>query len=219
MITINQQSATARRLASHPMITALGDGRAEIFRAPEFVTPQGRRQLISLIERQRRPSTVADANGDKLFRTSETSDMPSSLPVVAEVRSMIAGLLGLPLANAEPLQGQRYGLGGEFKSHHDWFRESSNDFKTFCLDPWGGRRSQRTWTAMVYLDDVPEGGHTLFPLLGIDQKPAAGTMLTWNNLNADGSGNPYTAHHATQVKRGIKNVITLWFRELPWPTS
>lgn len=216
MTNTDNVSPTARRLAAHPMITALGNGKAEIFMAPEFITPPGCAALIELIDRQRRPSTVADPNGDNLFRTSETSDMDSTIPVVHQVRSMIANLLVLPLGNAEPLQGQRYGVGGEFKTHCDWFRPDSDDYQKYCTQPGCG---QRTWTAMAYLDAVEEGGHTLFPHLGVDMKPKAGTLLMWNNLRADGSGNPMTGHHATQVVRGQKNVITLWFREKPWPTA
>lgn len=213
---MNNASPTARRLMAHPMINAIGNGKAEIFVAPDFLTPQGCGALIELIDLQRRPSTVADPNGDHLFRTSETSDMPSDLPVVAQVRSMIAQLLGLPLDNAEPLQGQRYGIGGEFKLHNDWFRPDSADYQKYCVAPGCG---QRTFTAMAYLDDVPAGGHTLFPHLDIDMTPKAGTLLMWNNLNPDGSGNHMTAHHATPVTVGCKNVITLWFRERPWPKA
>lgn len=209
-------SPTARRLAAHPMITPLGNGMAEIFMAPDFITPAGCAQLIGLIERQRQPSTVADPNGDALFRTSETCHMDSAHPAVAQVRTMIAALLGLPIANAEPLQGQRYGIGGEFKRHCDWFRPDSADYQRFCTAPGCG---QRTWTAMGYLDDVEEGGHTLFPVLGVDMRPRAGTLLMWNNLDADGTGNAATAHHATPVTRGVKNVITSWFRQNPWPTA
>lgn len=209
-------SPTARLLSAHTMITALGNGRAEIFMAPAFITPAGCERLVDLIERQRQPSTVADSNGDERFRTSETCHMDSGHPVVSQVRTMIAALLGLPIAHAEPLQGQRYGLGGEFKQHCDWFRPDSPDYDTYCTAPGCG---QRTWTAMAYLDSVEGGGHTLFPLLGIDMEPKAGTLLMWNNLNPDGSGNAATAHHATPVTRGVKNVITSWFREKPWPTA
>lgn len=199
------------RLSRHPMVKRIGNGKGEIFLAPTFLTQDGCERLIGLIDRDRRPSTLADSNGDYKFRTSETCDMRNDNPVVADVRNSICALLGIEPKYAETLQGQRYDVGGEFKLHCDWFRPESDDYVKYCAVA-----GQRTWTAMVYLDDVPEGGHTLFPHLDIDMKPARGNMLLWNNLRPDGSVNPMTGHHATPVIRGRKNVITLWFRERPW---
>lgn len=202
---------TASRLMRHPMIKQVGNGKAEMFIAPNFLTSDGCQRLIALIDRDRRPSTVADPNGDTRFRTSETCDMKSDDPVVADISGSIFGLMGIDAAFAEPVQGQRYDIGGEFKLHCDTFRPGSDDYDRYCRVA-----GQRTWTAMVYLNVPAEGGHTLFPHLDVDMKPQLGTMLMWNNLAPDGSINPMTAHHATPVVRGRKDIITQWFRERHW---
>jgi len=71
--------------------------------------------MIQRIDAQRRPSQITDDIGVAAFRTSETCDLDWHDPVVAEVDGKIAALLGLPLNVSEPLQGQRYARGQEFK--------------------------------------------------------------------------------------------------------
>ena len=51
---------------------------------------------------------------------------------------------------------------------------------------------QRTLTCMIYLNDVESGGETEFTKLGLIIKPKKGTIVIWNNLNEDGTGNEYT---------------------------
>jgi prolyl 4-hydroxylase len=190
------------------MLQALGCGDTAMFKAPQFLMPRACRDLIALIDANNHPSTVADFNGDYAFRTSSTCDMDGKLPVVDTVRTSIAKLLGVPLENTEPLQGQVYDIGQEFKAHNDWFRPDSEDFNTYCSV--GG---QRTWTAMAYLNRVEAGGETLFPQLGLKVVPEPGTLLMWDNMRPDGKPNPRVIHHAKPVLAGRKHVITLWFRE------
>jgi prolyl 4-hydroxylase len=199
------------RLDRHPMVRRVGNGRAAVFIAPEFITAPGRDALCSLIDARRRPSTVADPNGDYAFRTSETCDMDRAHEVVARVQDAICSLLGINPRFAEPLQGQRYGPGQQFKRHGDAFRPGSPDYERYCKTS-----GQRTWTAMVYLDEPEAGGHTVFADLDLDVKPVPGTMLMWHNTLPDGTPDPMTAHQATPVERGVKRIITQWYRERPW---
>lgn len=206
-----QAGSPGARLASHPRIQKVGNGKAEIFIAPDFLTAGGRDQLCALIEAKRRPSTIANSNGDYAFRTSETCDMDRAMPVVAGVQNAICGLLGIDIGHAEPLQGQRYAPGQEFKAHTDYFEPGSKDYDRYC-----SVSGQRTWTAMAYLDEPEAGGHTIFGQLDLDVKPVPGMLLLWNNLLPDGRPNVATMHHATPVERGFKRVITQWFRQRRW---
>ena len=43
---------------------------------------------------------------------------------------------------------------------------------------------QRTWTAMIYLNDVAEGGATWFPTAGIRVAPRAGSSTSCGPLPA-----------------------------------
>ena len=50
-------------------------------------------------------------------------------------------------------------------------------------ESFGGTRMT---TFMIYLNDVPLGGHTIFPQAGISVKPVAGSALYWFNHNSVG---------------------------------
>ena len=41
-------------------------------------------------------------------------------------------------------------------------------------------------------------------------------LVLWNNALPDGTVNDDTLHAATPVERGVKYVITKWFRTRPW---
>ena len=170
--------------------------------------------LVDLIETKRRPSTVNDDLGDKYFRTSETCDMPAELPFVAALDVRISAFLGLDAALGEPMQGQRYDVGQEFKAHTDYFEPLGADFDKFCRDT-----GNRTWTAMLYLNTPEAGGATRFKTIDKTVQPETGKLLCWNNLSADGLPNPWTLHHGMKVRKGVKYVVTKWFRERPWPRS
>ncbi len=166
--------------------------------------------LIERIERQRRPSTIADDTGIASFRTSETCDLDPSDPAVAVVDSKISVLLGLDPSLGELIQGQRYAPGQEFRAHTDTFNPGGYDF--YVHTSHGG---QRTWTAMIYLNEPEEGGATRFKTIGKTIRPEQGKLLAWNNLLADGSPNPATLHQGMKVRRGAKYIVTKWFRERP----
>jgi prolyl 4-hydroxylase len=215
-MTITRDSIAAR-LAAHAGIQRVPTPKAEVFQCRRFVAPDLAADLIASIEADRRPSTIADDNGDAYFRTSETCDLAADLPAVQRIEAMISALSGLDPAYGEPLQGQRYAIGQEFKPHTDYFAPGGRDFERFCA-----ASGNRTWTFMAYLNDVEAGGATRFKLLDKTFQPEAGKLLCWNNRmddgpeGAPGGVNPATLHHGMKVRKGVKYVITKWYRERPW---
>jgi len=185
--------------------------KAELFQVRDFVDAPLRAALIELIDQNRRPSTIADPNGDDYFRTSETCDLEAALEPVQRLEAMLTALSGIDPAYGEPLQGQRYAVGQEFKAHTDYFNRDGADWETYCAVS-----GQRTWTFMVYLNDVDAGGATRFKAVGKTFQPEAGKLVCWNNRRPDGSENPNTLHHGMKVRSGTKYVITKWYRERPW---
>lgn len=198
-------------LSAAPGVQRVPNAKATLFIHKRFLTPEECAQLIEQVELQRRPSTIADANGDDTFRTSETCDLNGDDPTVREMDDRIAALTGLDLAHGEPVQGQRYLVGQEFKAHTDYFEPNGGDFARYC-----SVAGQRTWTVMIYLNDVEAGGATRFKAIDKLIQPEVGKLLAWNNLRADGTPNPATLHHAMKVRAGRKYVVTKWFRERPW---
>jgi prolyl 4-hydroxylase len=182
----------------------------ELFIVRRFLDPETCARLIDRIDAKRRPSTIADDSGIANFRTSETCDLDSVDPLVADVERRIADLLGLALSQGEPLQGQRYAPGQEFQPHTDTFNLGSYDY--YVHTQHGG---QRTWTAMVYLNEPEDGGATRFKKIGKTIQPETGKLLTWNNLTPDEMPNQATLHQGMKVRRGTKYILTKWFRQRP----
>lgn len=209
MITTSDSVTT--RLSGHGGTQRVPSPKAEVFQHKRFVPPALCAELIALIERDRRPSTIADDNGDPTFRTSETCDLAADLPAVQAIEAMITALSGLDPAYGEPLQGQRYDVGQEFKAHTDYFTPGGRDYQKFCA-----LSGNRTWTFMIYLNDVDAGGATRFKVLDKTFQPEPGKLLCWNNRLADGGVNDATLHHGMKVRKGLKYVITKWYREKPW---
>ncbi len=196
---------------AQPGVQRVPSPKAEVFQLRRFAPPDLCTELIALIDRDRRPSTIADDNGDPYFRTSETCDLAADLPAVQRIETMITQLCGINPAYGEPLQGQRYDVGQEFKAHTDYFAPGGVDYARFCT-----LSGQRTWTFMIYLNDVAAGGATRFKLLDKTFQPEAGKLLFWNNRLADRGINPATLHHGMKVRKGVKYVITKWYREKEW---
>ena len=198
----------AAKLASTPGIQRVPTPKLELFILRNFLDAEACAELIERIDEKRRPSEIADDIGIANFRTSETCDLDWRDPIVGAVDRKIAELLGLELGQSEPLQGQRYAPGQEFKPHTDTFEPGGYDFYVHTAG-----RGQRTWTAMIYLNQPEDGGATRFRRIGKTIQPETGKLLAWNNLLPDGRPNPATLHQGMKVRRGTKYIVTKWFRE------
>ena len=77
---IPASESVSARLALAEGIQRLPTPKAELFQQRGFVPPDLCADLIALIDAGRRPSTIADDNGDPYFRTSETCDLAADLP-------------------------------------------------------------------------------------------------------------------------------------------
>ncbi len=211
MMTVNLNSAVATVLRKKGA-QRLPNPKAELFIIRDFIDPTLCSALIGIIDGDLRPSTIADDNGDAGFRTSKTCDLDRSNPVVAALDQRIADQLEIDPVYGEPLQGQKYEVGEEFRDHTDYFEPGGRDYQQYC-----STAGQRTWTAMVYLNEPGAGGATRFRRLDKIIQPDRGKLVVWGNMQADGQVNPFTLHCGMKVRKGAKYVITKWYRELPWP--
>ncbi|WP_294189360.1 2OG-Fe(II) oxygenase [uncultured Sphingomonas sp.] len=201
----------AARLDADPRMTRLPSETIQAYRCLDFLDEATCDHLVALIERQRRPSTLLSDTGKSANRTSDSCDMDRSAPDIRAIDEVIAGALGLDPAHGETMQGQRYAPGQHFRTHHDYFHEGESYWPR--MQASGG---QRTWTAMIYLNEVEEGGATWFPQGGVRAMPRRGMLLAWNNMEADGRPNTRTLHEGMPVVEGVKYIVTKWFREQPW---
>lgn len=199
------------RLAADAAIYRAPSEHAELFAAADFLTTEECAHLIAVIDQVARPSELHDPAGNLHFRTSYSGDVDPTDSFVRMIERRICDLTGLPLAWGETIQGQRYLPGQEFRAHCDWFAPSAGYWPSEQA-----RGGQRSWTAMAYLNQVEAGGATQFCNLGIEIEPQPGALLLWNNALPDGRLNPDVVHAALPVERGVKYVITKWFRTRDW---
>ena len=189
----------------------LATDTVQFYHRTDFLSAAECAALVRMIDTNRRPSTLMSEYADPDYRTSESCDMDRYSPDVRPIDERIAHFLGIPPENGETMQGQRYAPGQQFRAHHDYFHEAKPYWP--AMKKSGG---QRTWTAMIYLNDVVEGGATWFPLAGMRVAPRRGMLLAWNNMRRDGAPNEYTLHEGMPVVRGVKYIVTKWFREGAW---
>ena len=198
-------------ILAQPGVQRVPSPKLTLFIRRQFLDAEMCRQLCIAVDATRRPSTVSDPNGDAAFRTSETGDLDPFDPLTVDLNARIAAFTALDPAHGEPIQGQRYAVGQEFKGHTDYFEPSGVEYDRYC-----SVAGNRTWTVMIYLNTPEAGGATRFKAVDKIVQPETGKLLAWNNRRPDGSLNAATLHHGMKVRAGTKYVITKWYRELPW---
>jgi len=184
---------------------------AQLYIGDNFLNASECQLLCEQIDAGSFPSPLYEKDKYEGVRTSQSCNLNAHDPLVAEVDTRIATLLGIDRSFGEPLQGQRYQVGQCFKEHADFFYVDQPYWAEY--EPHGG---QRTWTAMIYLNIPGNGGATGFKLLSLAVEPRLGRILIWNNMAADGSPNPWTAHEGQPVGEGVKYIVTKWYRERPF---
>jgi prolyl 4-hydroxylase len=199
------------KLARNPNVIPVDVENLELLVYRNFLSDAECRILIAKIDANAVPSTLYKGTEQPGFRTSYSCHLNRSDPDIANVEKRMSAILGIPNRHAETMQGQRYTAGQEFKAHHDFFHPGQGYW-----DHEGPNGGQRSWTAMIYLNMPDEGGATEFPHVNIGIRPEAGTMLMWNNCNPDGTLNYKTLHTGTPVIKGVKHVITKWYRQNDW---
>ena len=203
--------ATRARLQARGDARNLGGDKADLFVIPDFLSNLECKRIRKVIDRKIGPSELFKGTEIDGFRTSSTHHFDRDDPDTIALEKKLADTLGLPHPNAEVMQGQRYMAGQQFKHHYDYF--------TLTEAYWQQERrrgGQRSWTAMVFLNEPEAGGATDFPELGVALAPERGTVAIWNNMGRDGRPNPNTLHAGTPVEAGKKYVITQWFRLEEW---
>lgn len=203
--------AVSARLAAAPGVQKVDVPQLDLYVRQDFLSAADCTFLIGLIEASAQPSILFSDGRDNDFRTSSSGNLDRWDPGVEAIDTRICTLLGIDPLHGETLQGQRYEPGQQFKTHHDFFHVSQPYWPE--QERHGG---QRSWTAMIYLNEPDGGGETAFPGAAINVVPRRGMLLAWNNMGADGAPNPFTLHAGLPVTAGVKHIVTKWFRERPW---
>jgi prolyl 4-hydroxylase len=182
----------------------------------ELLTPEECRALVALARPRLAPSRVVDPQTGQDVVADYRNSLgmffrPEENALVARLDRRFAQLMNLPLAHGEGIQVLCYGAGGATSPHFD-FLVPKNPATRASL----ARSGQRVSTLIAYLNDVEEGGETMFPRLGLAVSPQVGQGLYFESCNRRGQVDHRSLHAGLPVLRGEKWIATKWMRERPF---
>lgn len=199
------------------------DEDARIFLFENFLTSDECDHLIELAEKHLYRSGVVSTDDG----SSEVSEVRTSNgmflergqdPVVQKIEQRIARWTLLPVGNGEGLQILRYQETQKYDGHFDYFFDEQNGEMN------GGNRLA---TVLMYLNDVEEGGETVFPNIpapggdngpsfspcaryNLAAKPRKGSAVLFHSIKPDGELERRSLHTACPVLKGVKWSAPKW---------
>jgi prolyl 4-hydroxylase len=158
-------------------------------------------------------STVADPNsGARSVIQARTSEGTwwdrNSTDLITKIDNRLSKLTGWAVEHGEGLQVMRYGVGGEYKPHFDYFPPEQKG-SAFHM----ARGGQRVATMLMYLQPPLKGGETTFPDVGISIIPKQGSAVFFEYMDESGNLDSMTLHAGAPVIQGEKWIATRWIRE------
>ena len=145
---------------------------------------------------------IADRSSEGTFFTVNAD------PFIARLDRRIAEVMHWPVDHGEGLQVLHYSTGGEYKPHFDYFPPEEPGSQVQMTI--GG---QRISTLVMYLNDVEEGGTTIFPEVGLEVVPKKGSAVYFEYTNSKDQLDRLTLHGGSPVTRGEKWIVTKWMRQ------
>ncbi|RKF46105.1 2OG-Fe(II) oxygenase [Paraburkholderia fungorum] len=169
-----------------------------------------------MIERSRhrlkRSTTVNPATGKEDVIRNRTSEgiwyQRGEDAFIERLDLRIASLMNWPVENGEGLQILHYGTTGEYRPHFDYFPPDQAGSAVHTAQ--GG---QRVATLVIYLNDVSDGGETIFPEAGMSVAAQQGGAVYFRYMNGQRQLDPLTLHGGAPVLGGDKWIMTKWMRE------
>jgi prolyl 4-hydroxylase len=187
--------------------------RPDVILLSEVLSAEECRELIDMARPKMAQSTVVDrAKVDGVVHHARTStgtffDLCEN-ELVARIDKRLAALVDWPVSHGEGLQILRYQVGGQYRPHFDYFPWSDAASPAHLAQ--GG---QRIGTVIIYLNDVEDGGETVFPEVGLSIVPRRGAAVYFGYCNSRGQVDPLTLHGGAAVRRGEKWIATKWLRQ------
>lgn len=121
--------------------------------------------------------------------------------VLARVEKRVSAIMGIPIEHGEGLHILNYKPGEEYKEHLDYFAPTSK-----------AASNNRIATLVLYLNDVEEGGETVFPKLNFTVNPKKGMAVYFEYFYNEPLLNELTLHSGAPVTKGEKWIATQWMR-------
>ncbi len=187
--------------------------RPQVIVFADVLSPE---ECSELIERSRhrlkRSTTVNPATGKEDVIRNRTSEgiwfQRGEDAFIERLERRISSLMNWPVENGEGLQILHYGMTGEYRPHFDYFPPDQPGSAVHTAQ--GG---QRVATLVIYLNDVADGGETIFPEAGLSVAAARGGAVYFRYMNGQRQLDPLTLHGGAPVLGGEKWIMTKWMRE------
>ena len=185
----------------------------EVYTIDDVLSIDECQHFINISKDNMKQSLVSknDKGGLSSGRTSSNTWLPHNHdPITFAIAQKIAKIVDMPLENAESYQVVHYNVTQEYRQHFDSWEHNYSDKTLRCMKMGGARLK----TALVYLNDVEEGGGTKMTKLKREIKSKQGKLLVFNNTYKDSHiRHPLSEHAGMPVSKGEKYIFNLWFRE------
>jgi len=170
-------------------------------------------ELIALARPRLAPSTTVDPLSGRDLVGEQRSSLGMFFRLrenafIARLDQRVSELMNLPVENGEGLQVLCYPAGAQSMPHFDFLVPSNAANKASLA-----RSGQRVSTLVSYLNEVEEGGETVFPECGWSVSPRRGSAVYFEYCNSLGQVDHASLHAGGPVLRGEKWVATKWMRQ------
>lgn len=147
------------------------------------------------------------------IRTSMESLLDLADKQVMAITEKIANLVGMPVEHCEEPVLVRYHTDQKYDSHYDSMDCNLDRYQYFMKS--GGNR---VMTAILYLNQVEQGGDTYFSNLDLRVTPRQGSVMIFQDVEKHDASKPHplSRHAGMPVERGEKWIVNFWFRHQPY---
>ncbi|MGZ4957047.1 MAG: 2OG-Fe(II) oxygenase [Methylobacter sp.] len=206
-------SGNSIALSDGPVKVALRLSRPEVVLIESFMSDKECEELIEQSRYKLLPSTVVDPqSGDRQVIAARSSEgtyfQRGENELVQCLERRISELMNWPVECGEGIQILHYQAGAEYRPHFDYFPEQNAG-----SIPHLAQGGQRVATLVMYLNEVIEGGETVFPDVGLSVTPKRGSAVYFSYVNSLGQVDPATLHAGAPVLAGEKWIATKWMRQ------
>ena len=207
-VRLKERYHVGERICDDPIVQVIDDYVTEHERLHIIGQAMGRTKqaLVSAVG----PATTSEGRTGSVCWVKH-----DQTPVVRALVKRVSNLVGIPIRHAESLQVVHYAETEQYRPHFDGW-----DMNTEKGRQRMAKGGQRLVTALIYLNEVPDGGGTVFPKLDLEIEPRPGRMVVFHNVVDPTLGeltrHPHALHGGSPVWEGEKWACNLWFRQLPY---
>lgn len=180
-----------------------------IYVVENFLTPYECEFLVTAANDSWSPAPVVGKGAGEISTSRTSSTCYLAREDLPDYMRKISMLTGKPVEHCELPQVGRYLHTQQYLQHFDAFDLSNEDGRRFAAN--GG---QRVVTVLVYLNDVPHGGATHFPVVNLHVQPRQGMALVFFPATVDGLLDRNALHAALPASEQYpKYVSQVWIRQ------